>query len=742
MSNNSWRQYGGLSKIDNLNSINVGTVIADQIISRSSNPQYQLFNGTFEVTKNIIVDNDALIGNSSFIQKDLFITGNTYSNNKLFFGGNKPLSTDLSYVSFNILPSDSSYSFIFGNITNIGINTINPKATFQIDGYVQNILTVETSFNSITNVIGQNINKRGIVINANDLLSNIYFYNDVSTNIKYNSNGSVTINEPDAYIQYASGGILKLSTSQMIQTYSKNFLTTTSGGVFLLNGDKSLLESSGSILFNTSAGLIMTASGSLINLDPNSNRIVLGASGDFVLNVSGGTMNLNQNSGTLSSQGSIILNSSGGLVHVVSNNGKGNTIIDTSGAYLNANNTIISSFLNVRPSNYIGLDISGQLYNETMTLYDNSNSNFLYNIYNETRVKTGNALTIVAIDPCSNSFLRVVAPNKLGAAIGGGIFPNDSTRSMTMIGLNDSCGNYISSQTIVAGKNPIKNYSTMGINTFSPKVDNYVMDINGPTHISNGELHTFLNTNYEINTMSFSKLYPKNGIVTGSSYPIVNNVTTLVGTNYSTSYDISYSNFLNYTNDGGITWKQTQIDIINSTGLITSDIKFDTSFMYDSSYGIIGSKNSNFFYTSDGGSSWNYIQNNNYQTNTADTVYRNTGSIIMVKNNNNIRFFNAYKYDSDNYTKQIRYFDISIDNIDESLNGSVYQLNNFYEVSSSINIVASDSSGSYIYFVGSGITKKIYPTQLLIFIHIQRMMLVIIMSMHIMIIVLLLLVIM
>ena len=121
MSNNSWKQYGGLSKIDNLNSIKVGTVVADQIISRSSNPQYQLFNGTIEVTANLIADNDTLIGNSSFIKKDLFVTGNTYANNKLFFGGNQPLLNDTSYVAFTVLPSDSSYSFIYGNRTNIGI---------------------------------------------------------------------------------------------------------------------------------------------------------------------------------------------------------------------------------------------------------------------------------------------------------------------------------------------------------------------------------------------------------------------------------------------------------------------------------------------------------------------------------------------------------------------------------------------------------------------------------------------
>jgi len=698
MSNNSWKQYGGLSKIDSLNSIKVGTVVADQIISKSSNPQYQLFNGTIEVTANLIADKDTLIGNSSFIKKDLFVTGNTYANNKLFFGGNQPLLSDVSYVAFTVLPPDSSYSFIYGNSKKIGINTIDPSASFHITGYVQNMLTIETSFNTITNVIGQNNKKRGIVIDVSDTTSSILFFNDISTNIKYNSNGSITTNEPNAYIQYASGGIMKLSTSQGIESRSKYSLITTSGGTFVLNGSNTKLDSSGSILFNTSAGFVLTTSGGLIklDLDPKSNRIIMGASGDFVMNVSGGNFNLNQNRVFLSSKGSIILNSSGGLFKINSNDGSGDTIIDTSGMYLNAKSSIISSFLAVTTPNNIGRGVSGEMYNATMTLYDNSNSTFLYDVYNDSKVKTGNALTIVAVDPCSNTFLRIVAPkNKMGAAIGGGIYPSDSTRSMAMIGLNDICGNYIPSQTIISGKDPVKYFSTIGINTFSPKVDNYVMDINGPVHIGNGELHNFLNVNFELKTTAFSRSYPKFGIIAGST----------------STFSIPYLYYVHYTNDGGITWnKSDPTTLYDVSGF---NVSFTSSSMYDSSYGIIGSSKSFLFYTSDSGATWAKIQNYYKNTSNTDTIKRDTGSVKIVRYNNNLRFFNAYRYNNtipspymvDTYTKNIRYFDIPINQLSTKLNGNPYVLNQFTDVSSSINIVASDSSGSYIYFVGSGIAK-------------------------------------
>jgi len=687
MSNNSWKQYGGLSKVDSLNTITVGTIVADQFISRSSNPVYQLFNGTFEVTVNLIADNDLLIGNSSFVKRDLFVTGNTYANNKIFFGGNQHLLNDLSYVAFTVLPSDSSYSFIFGNSSNIGINTIAPNSTFNITGYVEDIMTVETSFNSIRNILAQNKNKHGIVASSNNIISTLAFFNDSSTN---------TVNEPDAKIQYNLGGILNLSTSKGIESRSQYSLITTSGGIFLLNKQNSLLQSSGNIIFDTSAGYLLTASGGKMFLNPSLGRIQMDASGDFLLNISGGIFYLNQNTATLSSAGSVILNSSGGFIHLNSNKGTGNLLVDSANTFLNSNNTILSTFLNITTPKYIGRDVSGKMYNETVTIYDNSNSIFMPNIYDKKSVKTGNAISIVAVDPCSNTFLRIVsATNKQGAAFAGGVFPNNSNRSMALIGLNDKSGNYVPSQTIVTGIDPIKYYSTIGINTFSPKTDNYVLDINGPTHIGNGELQTFLNANFQIYTMSFSKSNPKSGIITGTSVSITS----------------PYLQYIYYTNDGGITWIQSQLDPQNLYRLSSFNLSFYTSSMYDSNYGIIGASQNFLFYTNDGGISWYQMQNFLYNTNYTDNVYRNTSSICITNNGNSIRIFNAYKYNNsytnqiDSYTKQIRFFDIQKSNLLNSFNGTTYAIRIFNEVTSSIDIKTSDSSGNYIYFAGTGISK-------------------------------------
>jgi hypothetical protein len=88
MSNNSWKQYGGISKTDNFNTINASTIIADQFISRSVRPTYNFFNGTFEVALDLSAGVNVLAGNSIYSAKDVFVNRDLYTNNKLFFGNN------------------------------------------------------------------------------------------------------------------------------------------------------------------------------------------------------------------------------------------------------------------------------------------------------------------------------------------------------------------------------------------------------------------------------------------------------------------------------------------------------------------------------------------------------------------------------------------------------------------------------------------------------------------------------
>jgi hypothetical protein len=219
----------------------------------------------------------------------------------------------------------------------------------------------------------------------------------------------------------------------------------------------------------------------------------MNSNGYILLNSPSGYLLLNKDKAYLSCSGSIHLDSSGGQGNI----------------YIKSNLTQFTTYINVKPPPIsMQINASGQLYNETVLINDNSNNQYLPNMYDNSFISTGAALTLVAKDNSSNTYFRAVAPNKMGLAINGGVFPNDTNRSMASIGLNDNCGNFTSSMTIVSGNSllgntNIKYLSTIGINTYAPKTDQYVLDINGPTRIGNGEINTTLNTNFQINQMKF-----------------------------------------------------------------------------------------------------------------------------------------------------------------------------------------------------------------------------------------------
>ena len=72
MSNNSWKQYGGISQIDNFTTINAGTIIADQFLSRTAKPIDETINGSIYVSGDV-VSNFLDIKKSGFINEDLYL---------------------------------------------------------------------------------------------------------------------------------------------------------------------------------------------------------------------------------------------------------------------------------------------------------------------------------------------------------------------------------------------------------------------------------------------------------------------------------------------------------------------------------------------------------------------------------------------------------------------------------------------------------------------------------------------
>jgi hypothetical protein len=80
---------------------------------------------------------------------------------------------------------------------------------------------------------------------------------------------------------------------------------------------------------------------------------------------------------------------------------------------------------------------------------------------------------------------------------------------MGTFGIIDASSNYIPTQTIVSGSNNVKYKTTLGINTHAPRIDNYVVDINGPVHMTNGEVTNVSSNTDNTETIKYQEYYFK-----------------------------------------------------------------------------------------------------------------------------------------------------------------------------------------------------------------------------------------
>ena len=604
MSSSSWRQYGGRSIVVK-DTINVGTVIADKFLTRKASSITDTFENV-NILGELIVGYDSTIGKRLFVLNDQYNYSNLYLNNKLFFG-----TTSLSV--------DPNYAYITGGQYNIGINTTTPSTVFHITGYdptVSDILTIDTQSLTIRNIIGQNVNKKGLVIRANDTTSNIFFYNDSTTNIT----------TPDAFIRYSIGKNLTLNTENSINLTSNNVVLQFNEGFANFNQTDININTPGDITSTSKSKIFYN-----YKKDASNSSIRIDASGI-----------------NLKTTDKIFLNT--GITEISSN-----LVVSRNGIYNN-------------------------IYGETTTIYDSSNSYYLLDIYDNSLSSTGNALTLVAVDTSSNTTARIVAPNNIGLSLQGGVFTKDVSRSFAAISLSDISKNNILSQTILSGKDPVKYYSTTGINTYSPKTENYVLDINGPTRIGNGEINITSITNFEITLMKFSKINPMSGIAVGTP-------TTIFGNNNN----YTYNQFIIYTKNGGITWNTSNIEGLSSV----QNNNFRSLYVYNEKFSIIGTVQSNLFYTNDGGVNWYSIF---YKGSANPETYRIINSIVVTGDTNNYIITTTFSKNDLHYYNIFSIPTLNIGNIDIPTDD--------IQIGNTINISSGDAGiNSSTYFVGNGIYK-------------------------------------
>lgn len=320
---------------------------------------------------------------------------------------------------------------------------------------------------------------------------------------------------------------------------------------------------------------------------------------------------------------------------------------------------------------------------ETLVVYDISTGIYLSSIYDNSACYTGTALSLIASDLSSITFLKIT--NKDGSkgwGWGAGTYPNDTSRSMATMGWTDINKNYIPNQTIVSGNSSIHNRSTIGINTYSPITEKYIMDINGPIRLSHNEVHLVGDISFEILSMSFSKRPNQQnyGVAVGSFKQVdIANVN-------------SYSFYSAYTTDGGKRWYIGTIINID-----TANIVYNTElrvYMYDISYTFLSSKNGIYFYSDDQGKTWKIFNAFTIIFGTNDLT---VNYITKINNEDKIRTYICY-----NSIRKIIYIDCNSDANGNPTNDFFNDVDSTYNVQLSV-INSCHGSDSYFYIAGNGI---------------------------------------
>ena len=492
----------------------------------------------------------------------------------------------------------------------IGVGTNKPNAFFDISSTSVDSFAVRNNLPYIRNILTQNENNSGIAVDTSDNISSIgFFYKDIS-NSSSMPRSKITSDPSNGIISMDSSvNIINSLTSTYITSQNATTITTISGDISL-----------------------------------NSESIYLtGISGDIVL----------------TSKDSTFITSISGDIDISANGG----------------DITIQSFDSTKLRSAVVIsqrDVTTSLKNEPFTIYDNSLSEpFLYDYYNDTQLKTGTSSVNVAVDNSSTTFTHLLTPDIKGLSIGGGAYVKDSSRSMGMIGLSTTDMSFIPSQSFVSNNNTTIYRTTTGINTYAPRLNNYVMDINGPTRIGNGELHSTIKHTSKLTDVRSSKESLNYVFTTGRREENIQNDDTNPDT-------IGYASI-----DSGKTW--TKVIVENTDSLRTN--------------------NRHIFATEDKAyilSSNSRIHRYNFSTDAIDLVNTNINNLtttsIYVKNfegGSPVIFISSA--DQIYYTTVDPNF-TNLTSLDNSISTNI------------TNIVASDGYGNKVYFVGKGIQSINYST--------------------------------
>ena len=335
-------------------------------------------------------------------------------------------------------------------------------------------------------------------------------------------------------------------------------------------------------------------------------------------------------------------------------------------------------------------------HHATMTVYDNTVNpeEYLSHVDIAESTTTGTALQLVSQDVSSNTFLSVVNRHEVGWKFGGGVYPHDSQRNLGTLGWTDTCSNhyvfdesrYVPVQNMVSGSSLVKTRGTLGINTYQPMVDQYVLDVNGPVKIGHTEIHEVADVPFEITSVAFSK--------TSSFASAVGRSFDVSGTSvYTASY------YLLHSNNDGQSWSKSILQLDNV------DFALDSAIV-DASFALVHGSQVMYLFDS---------SNNTYDGNLLDDIESNASKKFAVRYTGNenltdiVRYYRVYSFPTPTTTTDKPFFhnvkqkssgDFTPDtNKTNSTNSTVF--NNLTPTSIDGSNYITDNNSHDLYIVGS-----------------------------------------
>lgn len=231
MSIPSWKSYGGINNLEKSNNVFVNNLSANYFTLKNAYVGFFNIQGELSVTKDTHLDSNVIIGGNNYINFDSHIYGNSIINQNSFIGGNLGVkgNVDISCntlmwgnlhimqdfeieknlkVDGNLIQLGKNNSLYNINLvaldTKLGFNTSNPNYTIDVTSDQSKGFSIISTTSVCNNIIAQNRNSHGIIVETNNQFGSINFFND--NTIDDNREG-------DCSIVYSIGGNLAVSAS-------------------------------------------------------------------------------------------------------------------------------------------------------------------------------------------------------------------------------------------------------------------------------------------------------------------------------------------------------------------------------------------------------------------------------------------------------------------------------------------------------------------------------------------------